>query len=166
MKHLMSLGLILLMAVGAQAMAESCWDAKYKTRQKGTTLPDTILNRLNGMRIKATAPGGEEWNEDHCPGPDGALYKVGSLTDPTDPRAFRGEWTAASNNKQIVRYRYRKPSGGDLEYRWSLWRNSTGGLSWGDTSADPPTHEVIATMPTKPVSFGSGEDCSFPTSTP
>ncbi len=159
MKHLMSLGLIFLMVVGAQAMALNC-NEKGWTRLKDANAPNTIFNGLNGKRIMATAPGGEEWNEDHCPGPDGALYKVGSLTDPTDPRAFRGEWTAASNNKQIVRYRYRKPSGGDLEYRWSLWRNSTGGLCWGDTSTDPPTHEVIATMPTPPGTFSEG--CSFP----
>jgi hypothetical protein len=98
---------------------------------------------LNDLQINATAPGGEEWNEDHCQG--GNLYKVGDGS-PVDPRALRGTWgIGGTGQNRIVTYDY----GGSLPvYEWSLWSGSSG-LCWGDPGA---SHEVIAIGTTQALS--------------
>jgi hypothetical protein len=92
-KSYLSVGATLLMGASASVSAATCAESGYTQSLDSDTTP-TLNEALNGKRINATAPDGEEWNEDHCP--NGALYKVAAppAQDPkgVDPRAFRGVW--------------------------------------------------------------------------
>lgn len=81
-----------------------------------------IKAALEGKRINAVSPAGEDWKEDHCAlsggaGP-GALYKVGAGTK-VDPRVKTGTWrVSGSGNDRTVQYAY---TGGST-YTWTLWQ--------------------------------------------
>lgn len=55
-----------------------------------------ILTLLQGKRVYAVSPGGEDWKEDHCA--SGELYKVGDPSNSAvDPRALRGSWSVSED---------------------------------------------------------------------
>jgi hypothetical protein len=124
---------ILLAGLSLDAMSAPC---------PGTQLTGAaVSSALSGRRVIAVGPGGEEWNEDHCPG--GNLYKVGNPAQPIkDPRALRGTW---SQSDDLVVYNYTVT--GTSSYSWSLFDTGAdhgGGipvLCWGDPSN---SHEEIA----------------------
>ena len=139
MKHLSITGMLLLMGIAGNAIAGGCSDAGYKSPLNGNSLSD--------KRVEAVAPGGEEWNEDHCS--SGELYKLGDGT-PVDPYALRGNWTSSL---KTVTYNYTGDSGSP--YLWTLWQNNASAKSicWEDSSGG-----IIATAPEP----GSAGDCSVP----
>lgn len=85
-----------------------------------------VRNLLNGKSVNATAPGGENWKEDHCSTTGtnpGNLYKVGDGTT-VDPRALRGTWQPVDTNGAAaggwrVKYTY----AGGQTYTWRVFRN-------------------------------------------
>ena len=139
MKPLALTGMILLIGVASDAAAVSCEDDGFGD---GPLNAGQTRGELNDKRVLATAPGGEEWNEDHCS--NGNLFKVGDGT-PVDPRAFRGTWDVvggAPANRRVV---YNYTVTGSSTFEWTLWRDSPGGsLCWGDPNNG---NEVVATAP-------------------
>lgn len=154
MKNQLIVAVILLAGFEGNAVAQ-CKTVSptngYETQLLISGTTPTIEEALNNMRVLATAPGGEEWKEDHCDTSE--LYKVGDGSV-EDPRAPRGNWVAVIGN--IVIYAYGDPGG---PYFWTLWRDSdgtegtAGGLCWEGGGT------VIATAP-KPTAMPGGLDCS------
>ena len=130
--------MLLLMGISSNAIA-SCSNGGYKSPLNGNSLSD--------KRVEAVAPGGEEWNEDHCGSGTGNLYKVGAGTT-VDPYALRGSW---SSSGKTVTYNYTGDSGSP--YTWTLWQKaSDSSICWEDSGT------IIATAPAP----GSAGDCSVP----
>lgn len=136
MKNLLITGMFLLMGLASNTAIGSCSSEGYTNSLNSAQ----IQNALNGKRILATAPDGEEWHEDHCS--SSALYKVGDGST-VDPRAFRGTWVASGAPTGMVSYNY--TVGGNSQFTWTLWKNTpgnqAGGLCWEDSGT------VIATAP-------------------
>ena len=158
-----ALGATLIAIVWQPAMAATCEDLGYERWLRGSSAANSINSSLSGNRIEAIAAdgSGEEWNEDHCA--NGNLFKVGAgPLDPVDPRAFRGVWSLVGNNDNSVRYRY--TVGGDLTYRWRVYRdddgstvNGTNALCWQQRPNEGG--QAIATAPA-PSEIPSGLPCS------
>lgn len=112
-------GILLLIGITGNTFAANCTGDPSALQQNATDI-------LNGQRITAVAPGGEDWKEDHCT--NGTLYKVGTTESPpkypgadsVDPRAPIGSWSSAGDN---ITYDY----GTSGPYTFELWRgNCTG----------------------------------------
>lgn len=163
MKHFAILAGLVVSGIQSVAVAGACLDAGYN---QGPLTVAQINNQLSGRQVLAMAPGGEEWNEDHCD--SGALYKVGTTEGPpkhpdrpsVDPRAFRGTWTArAGGETNPPRITYQYTVGGSSTFTWTLWRNtSNNDLCWEDLAGTP----IVATgaKPTTP----AGSPCGIPSS--
>jgi len=142
MKKLSVIGLFLLIGVAGNALAD-CETAGYtRLNQPGAN------SVLSNKHVLATAPSGEEWNEDHCS--TGALYKIGDGSV-VDPRAFRGTWVVGGGNPAPVTYNY--TVGGSSTYTWTLWGKTDGSLCWEDAGA------IIATAPAP---GSAGTPCNVP----
>ena len=149
MKKLSVIGFFLLIGIASNTWAVSCSDDGYSKLNK----PNAV-SALSNKRIWAVAPGvgGEEWNEDHCAGSGGALYKVGDGSV-VDPRTFRGTWAVGNGNPAPVTYSY--TVGGSSTYTWKLWGKTDGRLCWEDAGT------IIATAPA-PAPVSAGTPCSVP----
>ena len=137
MKYLMLTILTLFAATAIPAAAGCAGEALNK---------DDIDDALSGKRIIATAPGGEEWKEDHCS--NDALYKVGAGTA-VDPREQVGAWSVTDNK---VRYNY----DGGQTYEFKLYENTlTNLLCWEKENGD-----IVATTVSEPEDIPDGSACS------
>jgi hypothetical protein len=149
--------LLVLLAIGCCYAASGyadCENEGYVTQLKNDNPPKSMADALDDKRILAkTLDDSEEWNEDHCS--NGALYKVGvSPTDPVDPRAYRGQWSAEGQGaKSVVVYDYGGPG---VTYRWTLWEDASGGLCWEDEN-----NNVVAIAPL-PLGIPGGLTCALP----
>jgi len=120
MKYLSTIGMLLLVGgVAADVTAQCSPPGQYKSLVNGG---------LDNMRVAATAPSGEQWNEDHCgSGNSGNLYKYGG--DPAiDPYALRGTWSLDPNTSEVT-YDY----GPGQVYTWRVQEHkNNGNLCWDE----------------------------------
>ncbi|MGB5832857.1 MAG: hypothetical protein WBG92_12810 [Thiohalocapsa sp.] len=131
-----------MMTITASALAD-CPDQGFETRLRDNRSQEQrqLSFWLNGKRINATAPDGENWKEDHCLG--GELVKVGNGTS-VDPRRVVGAWAVIGTNGRRVEYTYDGDAG--RPYRWRVYRDEdAGGLCWQERPADGSA--VVATGP-------------------
>lgn len=114
MKNLLVVVSVMLtmgLAGEAYAICGSPGDQRLNQTQAATA--------LNGKRVNAVSPSGEDWKEDHCT--SGALYKVGAGTA-VDPRKQVGTWAiVGTGSNTTVQYSYT----GLSPYTWSLWQTGS-----------------------------------------